>query len=153
VRKFLLQLGVSALCRATGAHSKSFSFKALEELFELCFTGLRKHQAALGSFAIVNFVKLAELADAIEVAEEIHDEKIVRSEGRKEGGPNQRRVLAAHGFATLGSQQLEAYRFDIGAEIKSFYIERIRRQLQRGGIEGRFARSTHTSDSAWGNCS
>jgi len=77
----------------------------------------------------VNFVKLAEFANAIDVAEEIHDEEFIRSESGKDGGPNGGGVLATNGFAAFGSEQLETDGFNIGAEVEGFDIEGKRRQL------------------------
>ena len=152
-RKLLFEFGVSALRQATGAHSESLALKALKKLFELRFAWLRNHQAALGCVVVVNFVKLAEFANAIEMAEEINDKEFVRSQRRNNSGPNQGCLFAAHRLATLRFEQFKADCFDVGAEVKRFNIERKRRQLQSAGIERWFAGSAHTSDSAWGNCS
>ena len=78
-RKGFLEFGIATLRRTAGTDSESFALKALKELFELRFAGLRKNQAALGRVAVVNFMKLAEFADAIEMAEEINHEKFIRS--------------------------------------------------------------------------
>jgi hypothetical protein len=89
------------LHRTAGADTKSFTLKALEELLELRFTGLREHQATLGGFPEMNFVELAEFADAIEMAEEIHNKEIIDGEGWENGGPNPSCILAANRFAAL----------------------------------------------------
>src|SRR5216684_3654837 len=150
-REFFLELGVAVLCRTAKAHAKGFTFKTLEEFRKLRFTRLRQHQAALGGFAIMNFVKLAEFANAFDVAEEINDEEFIGSESGKDGSPNQRRVLAADGFAVLGFEQLQPDGLDIGTEVEGFHVEGKRRQLQGAGIEQRFAGGAHISDSVRGN--
>src|SRR6266481_6140510 len=99
----------------------------------------------------MNFVKLAEFANAFDVAEEINDEEFIGSESGKDGSPNQRRVLAADGFAVLGFEQLQPDGLDIGTEVEGFHVEGKRRQLQGAGIEQRFAGGAHISDSVRGN--
>src|SRR5712664_3243235 len=146
-RELLLQLGIAVLRRTAGTDTEGFTLEAEEEFFQLRFAGLRQHQAALGGFAIVNFVKLAEFANALKVAEEINDEKFIRRESRKDGRPNKCRIFAADGFATLGSEQLEADGLDIRAEVESFHIQGERWQLQGAWIEGRLTGGAHTSDS------
>src|SRR5882762_3090812 len=87
-REVLLQLGVAVLRRAAGADTEGLALEALKKFFELRFAGLRQHQAALGCFAIVNFVELAEFADAVEMTKEIDDKEFVGGESGKDGSPN-----------------------------------------------------------------
>src|SRR5260370_12303641 len=150
-RELFLKLDVTGLRRTANAHAEGLALKALEELLKLRFARLRQHQAALGGFAIMNFVKLAKFANAVEMAEEVKDEEFIRSESGKNGGPNKRCVLAADRFAAFGLEQLEADGLDIGAEVEGFHVEGERRQLQRAGIERRFTWGAHTSDSVRGN--
>src|SRR5712675_171463 len=88
---------------SSGSNAEGFALEALEEFVELCFAGLRQHQAALGGFAVVNFVKFAEFADAIEMTEEVHDIEFIYSKGWKQRGPNDRCVFSADRLAALGS--------------------------------------------------
>jgi hypothetical protein len=150
-RELFLKLGVTGLRRTANAHAEGLAFKALEELLKLRFARLRQHQAALGGFAVTNFVKLAKFANAVEMAEEVKDEEFIRSESGKNGGPNKRCVFAADGLAALGFEQLKADSFDVGAKVEGFDIEGEWRQRQGAGIERRLTGGAHTSDSFWGN--
>src|SRR5713101_4413557 len=150
-RKLFFQSGVAALHRTASANTKSLALKVLEEFLELRFAGPREHQAALGGFPELNFVQLAEFADAIEMAEEIDHKEFIDRQRRENRGPNHSRVLAANRFAALRLQEFESNGFDVTAEIQRFYVHREWRQFQRAGVEPWLARRAHTSDSACGN--
>ena len=113
----------------TSPRPEGFAFEALEEFFELRFARLRQHQAAFGGFAVVNFVKVAEFANAVDMAEEINDEEFICGEGGKYGGPNDGCVLAAHRLAAFRSEQLKSDGLNIGTKVESFHIKGERRQL------------------------
>ena len=70
------------------------------------------HQAARASFAKRNLVIRAKLAHAVQVAEKIQDKGFAVGEQRKSGGPELRRLPAAHRFAAFRFEQFETYRFD-----------------------------------------
>jgi len=128
-RELFFELGVAVLRQTTGTDTKGLAFEALEEFLELGLARVRKYQTTFGGFAVVNFVKLAEFANAVDVAEEVHNEEFIRSESGENGGPNGGCVFAADGFTAFGIEQLEANGFDIGAEVEGFDIEGERRQL------------------------
>jgi len=96
----------------------------------------------------MDFVKLAEFADAVEVTEEINNEEIVARESGKHAGPNHGGILAADGFAVFRFEQLESNGLNVGSEVESLNVKRERRELEGAGIERRFAWCAHTSDSA-----
>src|SRR5438445_9845971 len=87
-RQVLLQVGVAVLRRAAGADTEGLALEALKKFFNLRFAGLREDQTALGCFAIVNLVKLAEFADAFEMTKEIDDKEFVGGESGKDTSPN-----------------------------------------------------------------
>jgi hypothetical protein len=101
----------------------------------------------------MNFVKLTEFADALEMTEEIDDKEFIGGKSGERGRPNNRCVFSTYRLAAFGSEQFETDRFDIRAEVERFDIQREGRQLQGTGIEGRFTWGAHTSDSVCGNFS
>src|ERR1700676_4208973 len=150
-RKLLLQRGVAALYRTAGADTERLALKALKQLLELRFPGLREHQTALGGFAKMNIMKAAEFAHTIEVAGGIHHKEFVGGERGENGSPNQSSVVASHRLAAFRSQEFESHGFDVSAEIEPLDVHREWWQLQRAGVERRLSRRAHTSDSACGN--
>jgi hypothetical protein len=81
-------VGIAALHWTASADAEGLTLEALEKFLKLRFGWLRQHETAFSGFAIVNFVKLAEFADAVEVTEEVHDKEFIGSESGKNAGPN-----------------------------------------------------------------
>src|ERR1700687_4136530 len=94
-RELFFELGVAVLRQTTGTDTKGLAFEALEEFLHPRFAPVRKSPRTFGGFAVVNFVKLAEFANAVDVAEEVHNEEFIRRESGENRGSNGGNASAA----------------------------------------------------------
>src|SRR5437762_3244614 len=136
-----LQLRVGGQNGLAGAQAEGFSFEPLDQFADLLVARLRHDDAAARRFSKSDFAIAAKITDPVEVAEKIENKRLLCDEGWEDAGPDCDGVLASHGFAALGFDQLHADGLDARSEVQRFHVE---------GIGGKI-QLAHSSSSAWGN--
>jgi hypothetical protein len=118
--------GVPGCELRTRAGAESFALKAVQERFQRGKGWSGDYDGAMGGFAEGDLMPLAEITQAIEVAEEVEPPGSVAGHSGENAAPNAGRIRTANRlavFVRLG--QFEADGADIGAEVKGFDFEEV----------------------------
>jgi len=129
VGELSFEIGIFVLCGGTNAKAEGFGFEAGEQLTEEFEGRLGNDQATGGGFAAGDAVRCAKIADALEVAKEIHDEGFRRGKSEQGRGPDGSGFGTAEGFAAFGFDEFEANGLDPRAEVHGLDVEGIGRKI------------------------
>src|SRR5580692_633136 len=140
---------IRIFCSGSCAKPKRFPFEALEKLEQLTLAGFGHYHATSAGFAKLNLSRFAKLQNAIDVAEKIHHKVFFEGQGREDGRPNLRRLLAANRFAVFRFNEFEPNGFHARAEVQRFHVQRKGGQFERA--RRRAGGETHSSVSVSGN--
>ena len=123
-RKFFFERRVACRGQSAGARSEGLGLETGEQFFELHRLGVRNYEAARFGFAKFDAVRSAEIADAIQVAEEIQPPRFFRGQRGQDAAPGFHRFLSADRFAIdAGINEFNADGFNIRAKIERFNVE------------------------------
>jgi hypothetical protein len=123
--EFGFERWILTLRGGSNAKAESFRFETEEQGAEDLDRGLGNHEATRGGLAVSDVVRIAEVANAIEVAEEIEDTGIRRGKSEQCGGPDRGGFGAADGFAAFGFDEFEAEGFNVSAELQGLDVQGI----------------------------
>jgi hypothetical protein len=138
MEEFAFESGICVLRGGANAKAERFRFETGEELAENFDRGLGNHKAAGGGSAVSDVERIAEIADPVQVAEEIEDEGFRCGKGKEGSGPDFGGLRAAERLAAFSLDELEAEGFDASAKFQGLDSEGKGREIENRifGVHG-----------------